>query len=98
MHNALKSSLLTLTLFLSISISPLAFAATDPAHEKVFTTDAPNAKDHPLTGRYQGSSIMLQTRKAFDEISFPSGPATEPDYSSNKKFSKMLKAEGTVTR
>ncbi|MFZ6639379.1 OmpA family protein [Undibacterium sp. TC4M20W] len=102
MHKALKSSLLILSLLLflllSTSISPLAFAATDPAHEKVFTTDAPNAKDHPLTGRYQGSSIMLQTRKAFDEISFPVGPATEPDYSSNKKFSKLLKAEGTVTR
>lgn len=94
MHNVLKSSLLVLPLL----ISSLAHAATDPAYEKVLTTDAPNAKDHPLTGRYQGSSILLQTRKAYDEFSFPAGPATEPDYSSNKKFSKVQKAEGALTR
>ncbi|MFZ6766707.1 OmpA family protein [Undibacterium sp. Di26W] len=94
MHNMLKSSLLIVT-FLA---SQLVHAASNPAYEKVLTTDAPNAKDHPLTGRYQGSSILLQTQKAFDEIAFPAGPATEPDYSSNKKFSKLQKADGTLTR
>ncbi len=94
MHNTLKSSLLVLSLF----ASSMALAAVNPAYEKVLTTDAPNAKDHPLTGRYQGSSILLQTQKAYDEIAFAAGPATEPDYSSNKKFSKVQKAEGALTR
>ncbi|MFZ6871987.1 OmpA family protein [Undibacterium sp. Di27W] len=83
---------------LVLAASQFVHAASNPAYEKVLNSDAPNAKDHPLTGRYQGSSILLQTQKAFDEINFPAGPATEPDYSSNKKFSKVQHAEGTLTR
>lgn len=94
----MRTNFKTLLFSLGIIASNLVFAAADPAYEKIFKTDAPNAKDHPLTGRYQGSSILLQTQKAFDEISLPAGAATEPDYSSNKKFSKVQKAEGALTR
>ena len=87
-----------LALCLALSPSLVAIAATNPAYEKILNTDAPNAKNHPLTGRYQASAILLQTQKAFDEISFVTGPALEPDYSSKKKFSKLLRAEGRVTR
>jgi len=83
---------------LGMLASNLVISAANPAYEKVLTTDAPNAKDHPLTGRYQGANILLQSQKAFDEISFPAGPATEPDYSSSKKFSKIQRAEGALTR
>ena len=94
----MKKIIRFLTLFLTLSTSLIGFAASNPTYEKTLTTDAPNAKDHPLTGRYQGSTILLQTQKAFDEISFPAGPALEPDYSSKKKFSKLQRAEGKLTR
>ena len=64
-----------LSLCLAVSTSMLAIASINPAYEKILNTDAPNAKDHPLTGRYQGSAILLQTQKAYDEISFVAGPA-----------------------
>lgn len=85
-------------LCLIFSTPGIVFAAANPVYEKVFAADAPNAKDHPLTGRYQGSNILLQTQKAYDEINFPAGPANEPDYSNNKKFSKSQHAEGALTR
>jgi OOP family OmpA-OmpF porin len=94
----MKKSLQFLAVCLALSASMAAVASTNPAYEKILNTDAPNAKDHPLTGRYQGSAILLQTQKAYDEISFAAGPALEPDYSSKKNFSKLLRAEGRLTR
>lgn len=94
----MKKSLHFLNVCLALSTSMAAMASINPAYEKILNTDAPNAKDHPLTGRYQGSAILLQTQKAFDEISFAAGPALEPEHSSKKKFSKTLRAEGRVTR
>lgn len=94
----MKKSIQFLSLCLTLSSSMAAVASINPAYEKILNTDAPNAKDHPLTGRYQGSAILLQTQKAFDEISFAAGPALEPDYSSKKKFSKLMRAEGRLTR
>ena len=94
----MKKSIKFLAMCLALSASMAAVASINPAYEKILNTDAPNAKDHPLTGRYQGSAILLQTQKAFDEISFAAGPALEPDYSSKKKFSKLQRAEGRLTR
>ena len=94
----MKKSLSSLTLCLALSSSMVAIASINPAYEKILNTDAPNAKDHPLTGRYQGSAILLQTQKAYDEISFAAGPALEKEYSKKKNFSKLQHAEGRLTR
>jgi len=74
-----------------------ASGAPNPHFEKILSTDAPKSNDHALTGRYQGSTILLQTRKAFDELTLPNGPAGDADYS-NKKFSRAVVVEGTITR
>ena len=81
----------------SVLFSCCAIAAPNSHFDKILSTDAPKAKDHPLTGRYQGSSILLQTQKAFDELTLPNAPSTDADYA-NKKFSKAVVVEGTVTR
>lgn len=93
MHNFILSLGFCLSL-----CSSLGALAANPEYEKVLNSDAPNSRDHALTGRYQGSFILLQTRKAFDEIAFPAGPALEPEYSGSKHFSKLQRAQGTVTR
>jgi OmpA-OmpF porin, OOP family len=51
-----------------------------------------------LAGRYDGSSLLSQTTKAFDEIVLPSGPADGETWDQNKKFSATQSAEGRVTR
>lgn len=87
-----------LALVLALSVPPAAIAAPDPAYVKVAETDAPKAADSPLTGRYEGSRILGQTVKAFDELTLPSGPAEGESYSSKKKFSATMTLEGKVTR
>jgi hypothetical protein len=49
----------------------VASAAPDPRYLAEAETDAPKAADHPLTGRYEGSFILGQTVKAFDELTLP---------------------------
>jgi outer membrane protein OmpA-like peptidoglycan-associated protein len=65
---------------------------------KVLTEDAKGAKDSKLTGRYEGSFIVGQTTKDFDELTLPSGPAEGADYDSNRKFTATITAHGKVTR
>lgn len=80
-------------------ILPLpSYAAPDAQVLAFFGKDLPGASDHPLTGRYAGSVILARTQKAFDEIKLPAGPAEGASYSSNKKFSSVVTAQGTVTR
>ena len=76
-------------------IAPAALAALNPAFVKVLQSDQPESADHPWTGRYEGSHILLQSTAAFDEIRFPTAKAVRgrPD-----KFSRMWTAEGRVTR
>ena len=90
-------NLLMSTFILVALASGLAQAAPNSQYNKILSTDAPQSKDHPLTGRYEGSSILLQTQKAFDELSLPNGKTTDADYSS-KKFSKAVTVEGGITR
>jgi OOP family OmpA-OmpF porin len=75
-----------------------AEAAPDPQYVAVAEKDAPKSADHPLTGRYEGSFILGQTVKAFDEITLPSGPAEGETWDSKKKFTATVTAEGKVTR
>jgi hypothetical protein len=60
--------------------------------------DLAGASDHPLTGRYEGSTLLLQTTKAFDELALPSGPAEGETWDQNKKFPQTVAAEGRITR
>lgn len=75
-----------------------AMAAPDPAYVKEAESDAPKAADSPLTGRYDGSHILSQTVKAFDELTLPSGAAEGASYDSKKHFSKTETVQGKVTR
>jgi OOP family OmpA-OmpF porin len=75
-----------------------SLAAPDPAYVKEAETDAPKAADSALTGRYEGSHILSQTQKAFDELTLPSGAAVGASYDSSKRFSKTQTAQGKVTR
>lgn len=75
-----------------------ALADPNPAYQKKLQVDAPNTGDHPWTGRYEGSHILTQTVAAYDEVAFPIGPALEPTYSDRKRFSKLWRAEGKLTR
>ncbi|MFD2259519.1 OmpA family protein [Chelativorans composti] len=83
-----------------LSVALLAgAAATMTAHAadylKVFEEDQPGAKDHPFTGRYGDSKILLQSVTAYDEIVLPSGKASNEG---GKHFTETLRAEGKITR
>ena len=58
---------------LMLSPGPLV-AETPPKILKAMSEDAPDAEDHKFTGRYEGSFIVGQTVKAFDELPFPMAP------------------------
>jgi len=80
----------------AIFVSPAK--AASPQAEALLQKDLPGASDHPLVGRYAGSVLIARTQKAFDEIKLPSGKAEGKSYSSDKKFSSEVTAQGTVTR
>jgi OOP family OmpA-OmpF porin len=82
----------------ALALAGLAQAAPDPRYLAEAETDAPKAADHPLTGRYEGSFILGQTVKAFDELTLPAGPAQGQYYDNKKKFTKTVTAQGKVTR
>lgn len=77
---------------------PSAWAAPDPRYVAEAEKDAPGAADLPLSRRYQGSFILGQTIKAFDELELVAGPAQGRSFSNDKKFSKLIAAKGKVTR
>jgi outer membrane protein OmpA-like peptidoglycan-associated protein len=79
-------------------VAGTAQAQVSPEVAALLTRDVPRAADHPLTGRYQGSALLAQTVKAFDEIRLPSGPAEGKSYDNNKKFSATVTAQGRITR
>ncbi|MEQ1754799.1 MAG: DUF4892 domain-containing protein [Micropepsaceae bacterium] len=89
---------LSLVWMAMMSISAVAVAAPDPQYLAELAKDAPKSADHPLTGRYEGSHILGQTTKAFDEITLPTGPAEGQTFDNKKKFSRTVTAQGKVTR
>jgi len=72
--------------------------ANNPQLDKTLTTDQPGASDSPLTGRYRGATLLLQTHKEFDELVLPSGAAQGEDYDAKRHFSATVTAQGEVTR
>ena len=77
-----------------LTLTTVAAAAPDPRYVSEAETDAPKAADHPATGRYEGSFILGQTVKAFDELTLPAGPAAGQYYDHPKKFTKSVTAQG----
>ncbi|MFO1034623.1 MAG: OmpA family protein [Hyphomicrobiales bacterium] len=72
--------------------------AENAEFEKILQMDAKGSADSTLTGRYEGSIIVGQTKKAFDELTLPTGPAEGEEYSDAKKFTSTITAQGKVTR
>ncbi len=72
--------------------------AADPNVVAMLQKDAKGAADSPITGRYEGSFILGQTKKAFDEITLPNGPAVGQEFEQSKKFSSTMTVQGRVTR
>ena len=58
--------------------------------------DVPKSADHPLIKRYEGSTIVRYSQKAFDEYMLPVGPVAGRGL--NATFPKALTLEGRVTR
>jgi outer membrane protein OmpA-like peptidoglycan-associated protein len=82
----------------ALAAAPVALAAPDPRYVAEAEKDAPGAADLALSRRYEGSKILGQTVKAFDEIALVAGPALGKSFSNDKKFSKTIAAQGKVTR
>jgi len=87
-----------LALTTALAIAGPAISAPNPAYVAEMQKDMPGGRDHPLVGRYEGSFLLSQTVKAFDEITLPAGPAEGQTYDDKKKFSKEITAEGRATR
>lgn len=93
-----KSTILSAAFAAAFVAAPLAFAAPDPRYVAEAETNAPGSADLALSRRYQGSYILGQTVKEFDEIDLVAGPATGKTFSNDKAFSKTVSAQGKVTR
>jgi OmpA-OmpF porin, OOP family len=61
-----------------------------------FGGDVAGSKDHPLLKRYEGSSILRYTSKAFDEYVLPLGPSS--GRGNEVRLPKSMRLEGAVTR
>lgn len=78
---------------IAMVVAGVAFA--DPAnYTKEMLVDAEGAADSPFTGRYEGSTIVGQSTKEFDELTLPAGPAVVK----TKAFSKTVSQKGRVLR
>lgn len=93
MHRYGLAALLSIVLLASTS----AFAS-NPETVAALSKDQPGAADSPLTGRYKGSALILQTHKAFDELTLPSATAIGEEYDATRHFGKTVTAQGEVTR
>jgi len=82
---------------LAVTVMGSAFG-DNPQLEKTLATDQPGATDSPLTGRYKGAALILQTHKDFDALALPSDPAVGEDYDDKRHFSKLVTVQGEVTR
>ncbi|MEY4964761.1 MAG: hypothetical protein RL274_344 [Pseudomonadota bacterium] len=69
-----------------------ALAAPDAATLRELEKDQPGASDWAPAGRYDGSHLLAQTVKAFDELTLPSVAIA------NGKFTASATAQGRVTR
>jgi OmpA-OmpF porin, OOP family len=58
--------------------------------------DVPKSQDHPLVKRYEGSTIVVYSQKAFDEYQLVTGPVA--GRGNEARFPKALTLEGRVTR
>jgi outer membrane protein OmpA-like peptidoglycan-associated protein len=94
----IKRLMLTAAASAFLSAIPAAYAAPDPRYVTEAEKDAPGAADLALSRRYQGSFILGQTVKAFDELDLVAGPAEGKSWDSGKKFSKLIPSQGKVTR
>jgi outer membrane protein OmpA-like peptidoglycan-associated protein len=78
-----------------------AQAQVDPQYAKELASNAPGSGDQ-LLPRYAGSFILAQTRKDFDELALPLGPATGASYASEPdkklRYTKAQSVEGRLTR
>ena len=82
---------------LSVALGLLGQGAAhaQETYKQVLSQDLPGAQDHPWTGRYDGSALLLQTMAAFDELVLPAGKAVS---AGGKRFTETIKAEGRITR
>lgn len=85
-------------LLVTLSLGAPVSAAPSAEQQAMLGKDVAGGADHPLVGRYQGSILVAQTVKAFDELTLPNGPAEGPTYSDAKKFTSTLTVQGKVTR
>jgi len=85
---------LALSLVWGIALQAPAQTRNTP-YGPLLAQDLTDAKDHPWTGRYAGSTILLQSVAAFDEFNFPAGKAVS---AGGKRFSRTIRAEGRLTR
>jgi outer membrane protein OmpA-like peptidoglycan-associated protein len=83
----------------AFTLSAAPATAQRVAPGDLVTRDLRGAADHPLVGRYQGSALLAQTVKAFDELTLPAGPAEGKVFApANQKFTATVTAQGKVTR
>lgn len=80
------------------AVATAARAEVDPRYVEVLNKDAPRGADHPLVGRYEGSNLLAQTTKAFEEITLPTAAAVGKTYESTKHFDATTTLRGKVTR
>jgi outer membrane protein OmpA-like peptidoglycan-associated protein len=82
-------------------LASAAQAQVDPQFAKELASNAPGSGDQ-LLPRYAGSFILAQTRKDFDELVLPLGPAVGSTYQTDAdkklRYSKAQTAEGRLTR
>ena len=78
---------------IGLMVSQAAYAA--PAdYTTEMAADADGAADSLFTGRYEGSTIVGQTFKKFDELILPAGPS-DPK---TKTFAATVSQKGSVLR
>lgn len=89
------AAVLGLSLGLGLGLSCQGIAHAKDTYEQALSQDLAGAKDHPRTGRYGGSTLLLQNVAAFDELTLPAGRA---ESAGGKRFTQTVTAEGQVTR
>jgi OmpA-OmpF porin, OOP family len=80
-------------LVLAMMLAAVANAAPSD-YTEVMASDAEGAADSPFTGRYEGSTIVGQSFKTFDEMTLPAGQVD----AKIKTFAKTVSQKGAVQR
>jgi OmpA-OmpF porin, OOP family len=86
--------LLRLKCFVVAMVLARAAIAAPADYTAEMNGDAAGAADSAFTGRYEGSTIVGQTTKVFEELILPAGPAVVK----TKTFSKTVAQKGRVLR